>query len=152
MHATHCIPPGPVYPLLQVQLVSSPLPAPEYVFVGQALHAWFENCPVVLEYFPCVHSVQGAEPFAALYVPELHASQVPPSGPVYPFSQMHSNRLSLPISEDVHFGHGLHAFCVVWAIVSLYLPLAHIVHGADPFTSLYVPAIHAVHVTPSGPV
>ena len=30
IHAVHAKPSGPVYPLLQVQLVSSPLPAPEY--------------------------------------------------------------------------------------------------------------------------
>ena len=97
-----------MYPLLQVQLVSSPLPAPEYVFVGQDLHVCFENCLVVLEYLPCVHSVQGADPFEALYVPAMHALQVSPSGPVYPFSQMHFDRLLLPISEDAHCGHCLH--------------------------------------------
>ena len=38
MHAAHCIPSGPVYPLLQVQLVSIELPSGEYVCVGHSLH------------------------------------------------------------------------------------------------------------------
>ena len=34
-HASHSAPSGPLYPLLQVQLVSSPLPTLEYMSEGQ---------------------------------------------------------------------------------------------------------------------
>ena len=39
MHVAHDAPSGPVYPLLQVQLVSTPLPTPENVRAGHTLHA-----------------------------------------------------------------------------------------------------------------
>ena len=38
MHASHCIPSGPVYPLLQVQLVTIGLPSGECVYAGHWLH------------------------------------------------------------------------------------------------------------------
>ena len=38
MHVAHDAPSGPVYPLLQVQLVSTRLPIPEYVCLGHWLH------------------------------------------------------------------------------------------------------------------
>jgi hypothetical protein len=73
-HALHTAPSGPVYPLLHVQSVSSPLPAIEYVPDGQSTH-----CPPALSlYFPAGHSLQG-----------------PPAGPEYPcafvcgFSRVH---------------------------------------------------------------
>ena len=37
-HASHSAPSGPVYPLLQVQLICCLLPAPEYECVGHWLH------------------------------------------------------------------------------------------------------------------
>ena len=38
MHAAHALPSGPVYPLLQVQLVSIELPPSVYVCMGHSLH------------------------------------------------------------------------------------------------------------------
>ena len=52
MHAAHCIPSGPVYPLLQVQLVSIELPSGEYVYAGHWLHVDSSISPVSVEYLP----------------------------------------------------------------------------------------------------
>ena len=52
MHAAHCIPSGPVYPLLQVQLVSIELPSGEYVYAGHSLHVDSSISPVSVEYLP----------------------------------------------------------------------------------------------------
>ena len=81
-HASHSAPSGPVYPLLQVQLVSCLLPTPENVCAGQSLHVDSEIWAVSVEYVPLEHSEHGAQPFTPLYVPAIHAAHVTPSGPV----------------------------------------------------------------------
>ena len=83
-HASHSTPSAPVYPLLHVQLVSTLLPAPEYVCAGHALHVDSEIPAVAVLYLPREHSVQAVDPFTSLYDPVMHAVQVAPSGPVYP--------------------------------------------------------------------
>ena len=82
VHAAHCIPSGPVYPLLQVQLVSIELPSGECVYAGHWLHVDSEISHVSVEYLPSEHSEHGADPFTSLYVPATHAAQAIPSGPV----------------------------------------------------------------------
>ena len=84
MHDVQVAPSGPVNPLLHVQLVSTLLPAPEYVCAGHALHVASEIPAVAVLYLPREHSVQAVDPFTSLYDPVMHAVQVAPSGPVYP--------------------------------------------------------------------
>jgi len=74
MHAAHASPSGPVYPLLQVQLVSCLLPIPEYVCVGHSLHVDSEIAAMAVLYLPCEHREHGAEPMTSLYVPAMHAA------------------------------------------------------------------------------
>ena len=52
VHAAHCIPSGPVYPLLQVQLVCIELPPSEYVCVGHSLHVDSEMAASNVLYLP----------------------------------------------------------------------------------------------------
>ena len=68
--------------MLHVQLVSTMLPAPEYVCAGQSLHVASEMEANAVLYLPCEHSVQAAEPFVPLKPPALHAVHSTPSGPV----------------------------------------------------------------------
>jgi hypothetical protein len=97
-HAVHFVPSGPVYPWLHLQLVGSPLPAPEYVWDGQSTHAEPDVAEYVWDgqsihadpevaagdvlYFPGEHSSHAAEPLTDLYLPAPHVSHGPPSGPV----------------------------------------------------------------------
>ena len=151
-HASHSAPSGPVYPLLQVQLVSCLLPTPENVCAGHLLHVDSKISPVCAEYLPSVHSEHGAEPLRSLYVPTMHAAHAAPSGPVYPLLQVQLVSIELPPCEYVCVGHLLHVASFIAATAVLYLPCAHSEHGAEPLTSLYVPAVHAAHAAPSGPV
>ena len=120
--ALHSKPSGPVYPLLQVQLVSSPLPAPENVCTGQSLHVDSELSPMSVEYLPSEHSEHGAEPFTSLYAPAMHAAHAAPSGPVYPLLQVQLVSIELPPSECVCVGHWLHVDSEIAASTVLYLP------------------------------
>ena len=52
MHPAHAVPSGPVYPLLQVQLVSCLLPTRENVCAGQSLHVDSEIWAVSAECLP----------------------------------------------------------------------------------------------------
>ncbi len=144
-HASHSAPSGPVYPLLQVQLVSCLLPAPENACAGQSLHVDSEMAAVSGEYVPREHSEHGAEPLTSLYDPGMHAAHASPSGPVYPLLQVQLVSCLLPIPEYVCGGHPLHVDSEIAAMAVLYLPCEHREHGAEPMTSLYVPAMHAAH-------
>ena len=151
-HASHSAPSGPVYPLLQVQLVSCLLPTRENVCAGQSLHVDSEIWAVSVEYVPLEHSEHGAEPFTSLYVPAMHAAHAAPSGPVYPLLQVQWVCCLLPTPEYVCAGQSMHVDSEISAMAVLYWPCEHSEHGAEPFTSLYVPAMHAAHCIPSGPV
>ena len=107
---------------------------------------------VVALYFPPGHSVHGAVPLTSLCVPAPHATHAPPSGPVYPASQVQCERLLLPAPDTACAGHSLHAASEVSPVLVEYLPRAHRVHSPVPFTSLYVPATQASHAPPCGPV
>jgi hypothetical protein len=150
MHAVQVAPSGPVYPLLHVQLVSTLLPAPEYVCAGHALHVDSKCSPVSVEYFPCGQRVHAEEPFTSLYVPATHASHSTPSAPVYPLLHVQLVSTLLPAPEYVCAGHALHAEVLPVAVE--YFPCEHKSHSAVPFTVLYVPATHASHSNPSAPV
>jgi hypothetical protein len=66
-HASHASPSSPVYPLLHVQLSARPLPSPEYVCIGQALHVASDVAAVAVEYLPRPHSEHAPDPFTPLY-------------------------------------------------------------------------------------
>ena len=151
-HASHSAPSGPVYPSLQVQLVSCLLPTPENVCAGQSLHVDSEIWAVSAEYLPSEQGEHGAEPFTSLYVPAIHAAHAVPSGPVYPLLHVQFVSCLLPIPEYECVGQWLHVDSEIAATAVLYLPCEHSEHGAEPLTSLYVPAMHFAHCIPSGPV
>ena len=121
-HASHSAPSGPVYPLLQVQLVSCLLPTRENVCAGQSLHVDSEIWAVSAEYVPLEHSEHGAEPFTSLYVPATQAAHCIPSGPVYPLLQVQLVSIELPSGEYVCVGHSLHVASEIAASNVLYLP------------------------------
>ncbi len=54
---THVPPFGPVDPALQVQPTKAEAPAPEFEFVGHALHVDSANAPTAVEYLPAPQSV-----------------------------------------------------------------------------------------------
>ena len=99
MHAAHCIPSGPVYPLLQVQLINIELPSAECVYAGHWLHVDSSISPVPVEYFPSEHCAHDDDPFTSLYVPAIHAAHAVPSGPVYPLLHVQLVSCLLPIPE-----------------------------------------------------
>ena len=80
LHAVQVPPAGPVYPGLQVQLLSE----------VHALHEAPEFCghatqlpdAKVLVYVPASHGTQVPGPVVLLYLPAAHAVQTPPLGPV----------------------------------------------------------------------
>ena len=77
-HAGHGPPSGPVYPMLQVQFVTSVFRVKKvYEFAGHVVHA--------------------CEPSQSLYLPRAHSEQGPPSGPVNPLMQ---EQIGLAGSED----------------------------------------------------
>ena len=101
MHAAHCIPSGPVYPLLQVQLINIELPSAECVYAGHWLHVDSSISPVPAEYVPSEHCEHDDDPFTSLYVPAIHAAHATPSGPVYPLLQVQLVSSPLPSGEYV---------------------------------------------------
>ena len=122
MHAAHCIPSGPVYPLLQVQLINIELPSAECVYAGHWLHVDSSISPVSVEYLPCEHSEHGAEPFTSLYVPAMHPAHAVPSDPVYPLLHVQLVSCLLPIPEYECVGQWLHVDSEIAALLELYLP------------------------------
>jgi len=169
-HAGQGPPFGPVYPELQVQLLSSGLPvAAAYEFAGHVVHA--------------------CDPSQFLYFPTAHSAQGPPSGPVNPATHeqiilaetedwfcahvVHSctpiNGLNLPASHATHaraytasYASAAFSTCVypvlhthavtfVDAATELRLP-AHDAHSAGPVVFLNLPTTHATHTSPVFPV
>jgi H2-forming N5,N10-methylenetetrahydromethanopterin dehydrogenase-like enzyme len=75
-HGVQVSPSGPENPALQVQLVTTALPAGELEFGGQSLHVELAEAPKSVEYVPVAQSVHAADPVNALYVPAMHAAHV----------------------------------------------------------------------------
>ena len=86
--------------MLHVQLISMELPSAECVYAGHWMHVDSSILPVSVEYLPCEHREQGAEPFTSLYVPAMHAVHFMPSGPVYPRLQVQFDLTTLPLPEN----------------------------------------------------
>lgn len=106
--------------------------ADEKVLKSHSTQAVEEVCALPAEYLPGTQPAQGRDPVLFLYVPAAQLVQLPPSGPVKPWSHTQSCTSSLAAAELEFAGHRLHAF--------------------DPTVALYLPASHAAHCPPSGPV
>ena len=106
--------------------------AEEKVLKSHSTQALEELCALAVEYLPGTQTAQGRDPVLFLYVPAAQLMQVPPSGPVKPWSHTQSCTSSLAAAELEFTGHRLHTF--------------------DPTVALYLPASHAAHCPPSGPV
>jgi len=85
VQATHEAPLTPVYPALQMQSTSFPLPASEFdAGSGQDRHVEIAVAAATVEYVPpkhCTHAV-GVGPRPCLYVPATHCVHTPPFTPV----------------------------------------------------------------------
>ena len=166
-HAGHGPPSGPVYPMLQVQLLRMLFPvAGVNEFAGHTVHA--------------------CGPSQSLYLPSAHSAHGPPSGPVNPATH---EQIGCPASEDWFCAHVVHActpisglnlptsqathacayttsnvsaafstcvydmsqmHCVTFvAATTEFLRWAQATHAAGPVTFLYFPATHATHTSPS---
>ena len=107
-HALQLPPSGPVYPLLQVQALSSTLAGGENVFCGHPVHV--------------------SLPDDALKVPASHAVHASPSAPVNPALHLQSVMATLPGGESELAGHTLtHASLPT---VSLNVPALHATHSS----------------------
>ena len=85
-------------------------------------------------------------------MPAPHATQSPPSGPVYPALHVQSDAAALPAGELESVGQTVHTLFDVAASVVEYVPAPQSVQLPDPVSALWVPATHAEQALPSGPV
>ena len=106
----------------------------------------------MLEYLPLAQSVHEPGPTALLCFPAGQATQLPPSGPVYPTSHLQSAKESLAAGDPEAAGQSWQLTSDTAAVESEYLPLAQSVQDPEPVATLYRPAAHAVQVPPLGPV
>lgn len=133
-HSVHVPPFDPVAPALQVQLVTSELPATRLLeFVGQAVHTPASAvAPVAVEYLPGTQFVHTADPVSGLYVPGTQNSHGPPFGPEDPALQVQS---AAAVDRAGEFERAVQP-----------------THAEAPRTSLYVPAGHSLKtVLPARP-
>jgi hypothetical protein len=75
------------------------------------MHAVHDDAPVVnVEYVFARHSTQRLAPVTFLCVPPTHATQGPPSAPVYPVLHVQLRSSALPVRSVCMFaGHVVHA-------------------------------------------
>mmetsp|Transcript_53544 Transcript_53544/g.127337 ORF Transcript_53544/g.127337 Transcript_53544/m.127337 type:complete len:223 (-) Transcript_53544:750-1418(-) len=102
----------PTYPEAHTQSDAFADPGGEVVvsFPEHCSHTISESAPSSSENVPAGQSEQFCGPLAFLKLPGMQGSQRPPSGPVYPRSQWHSNSPVAPASEVVEFpGHATHS-------------------------------------------
>ena len=81
-------------------------------------------------------SVHSPDPDAALCLPAAHPTHGPPSGPLKPALHRHAAAVALADAEYELAGHPTHALADVAFVVAKYLPLAQLVHAADPVDAL----------------
>jgi len=86
----------------------------------------------VLEYLPLAQSVHEPGPTALLCFPAGQATQLPPSGPVYPAAHLQSAAASLPAGDSELDGQ--------------------LIHEPLPLLLLYFPATQLTQAAPSAPV
>ena len=110
-HAAHEPPFGPVYPVLQLQLVKAALPSGELELEldpGQARQVELAEAPTAVEYLPAEQSEQAAVPVNALYFPATQAAHGAPLGPVDPALQVQFIKAALPAGELEFDGQARH--------------------------------------------
>ena len=129
MHTSQTHTHTPVKPGAQAQSSAASLPATELEFAGQFSQ---ELAATALENLPASQSLHADDPNPVLCLPGVHATQGPPSEPVYPALQRQSVSSSLPVCESV-FGGQLE-------------------QDSDPGLVLNCPSSHDSHGPPSGPV
>ena len=108
----------------QVALEVAP-EAEEKVLKSHPTQASEEICALAVEYLPGTQTAQGRDPVLFLYVPAAQLVQLPPSGPVKPWSHTQASTSSLAAGELEFTGHTLQT--------------------SDPIVALYLPASHAWH-------
>ena len=101
-----------------------------------AMHVLAVVAAVVFEYLAGSQFVHSADPDAALCLPAAHPSHGPPSGPLKPALHRHAAAVALADAEYELAGHPTHALADVAFVVAKYLPLAQLVHAADPVDAL----------------
>lgn len=139
---------GPENPTLHVQAASVELPSGELELAGQAPHVAAAVAPVAVEYVSAAQSVHVALPVAFLYLPAMHNTHTPPSGPVYPMSHTQAPLEELPIGEPYVILHAIQAASALCCVTGLYLPAAQSVQADAPVVGEYFPAGHSWQVFP----
>ena len=138
-----------MYPALQVQSATASLVLGELELPGQAEQVDATVAAVAAEYVATPQLVHAALPLAILYVPTPHGEHVPPSGPVYPTSQV-SNTHGPPFGPT-YPALQVQAVTAELVLGELELP-GHVWQVALPIAILYVPTPHGEQTPPSGPV
>jgi hypothetical protein len=147
---TQMLPLEPVAPELQVHLVRRALAAGECDFSGHNLHS-LATSPTTVEYSPAKQWLHGMSPLATLYLPAVHCTQAPPSGPVDPGLHLQSVSLLLACREREFDVQGWQVCAAEAAENTEYVPSRQLIHRDAPVAILYFPALHAVHVCPFSP-
>ncbi len=153
--------------MLQLQSVTSPLPAFDEVPAGQSSHwLWFvlENfptsqvrqadmdvLPVPAAYLPAPQSEHAADP-SCMNLPGTQAVHVAFATSVkYPSLQKHECTLALPVSDDEKGLHAAQSARLTAADLFEYVFSGQSTQEVD-VAFLYLPMLHAAHVPPAGPL
>ena len=159
-HELHAPPSGPVYPMLQMQLVtageavcdcefgtrtlqlihelSNEMPSPGWnVLTPQSVHT---VSPDSFPYFPAAHRVQKLAP-PPEYFPRSQLLHVEPCNENLPATQSkHMSRLFAPASDDLPAAQERHVIADICAIAPEYFPAVQSVHTWSPLLAPYFPA------------
>ena len=158
-HPLHGPPSGPVYPMLQIQLViagelvgdcelgtgtlqlihelSSEMPSPGWnVLTPQSVHA---VSPGSFPYFPAAHRVQKLAP-PPEYFPRAQLPHVEPCNENLPATQSkHMSRLFAPACDDLPAAQERHVIADICAIAPEYFPAVQSVQTWSPLLAPYFP-------------
>ena len=126
-----------MYPALHVQLLRTPLDAPEFAFAGHAIHTDDALAPTAVEYVAAPQSVHTALPVPALYLPATHAEHAPPSAPVYPALQVQAVPAEPPAGEFAPAGQLVQTVALLAPVTPEYVPARQLVQLLGPATVLY---------------
>lgn len=104
---------------IHTQCTCSPSSPPSYLSTWRAR----SPCTRLILTLPCA-------------CPPRTPSHGPPSGPLKPALHRHAAAVALADAEYELAGHPTHALADVAFVVAKYLPLAQLVHAADPVDAL----------------
>lgn len=125
------------------------LPGDENEFNSHDVHVLVSIAAVNIEYSPALQLVHMDDPGASLYVPGTHATQEPPSGPVYPTLQTHAVDTLLLGGDCEYAGQSAHVSAEVAPSTDEYVPeeqSTHVSALVAPWVVEYVPVSHRMHV------